>query len=95
MVRLGNFINESYFATADWASMHNHDTGTSSDALYNYGSRFTNKVAYRTPSFSGATLEVARSFGEGVAGQKANWDVAGTTSRDPCMSAQVTQKSTT
>src|SRR4051812_2976936 len=31
-VRLGNFTPESYFATADYISMHNHDTGSSSDA---------------------------------------------------------------
>ena len=34
MVRLGNFFPESYFATADYVSMHNHDTGPSADALY-------------------------------------------------------------
>ena len=34
MVRLGNFVPESYYATADFVSMHNHDTGSSSDALY-------------------------------------------------------------
>ncbi|MBP8147748.1 MAG: porin, partial [Acidovorax sp.] len=26
-VRLGNFFPESYYATADYVSMHNHDTG--------------------------------------------------------------------
>ena len=34
MVRLGNFFPESYFASADYVSMHNHDTGSSADALY-------------------------------------------------------------
>ena len=34
MLRLGNFFPESYYATADYVSMHNHDTGTSADALY-------------------------------------------------------------
>ena len=34
MIRLGNFFPESYFASADYVSMHNHDTGSSSDALY-------------------------------------------------------------
>ena len=33
-VRLGNFFPESYYATADYISMHNHDTGSSADALY-------------------------------------------------------------
>ena len=36
MVRLGNFTSEAYYATADYVSMHNHDTGTSSDAFYAY-----------------------------------------------------------
>ena len=34
MVRLGNFFPESYYASADYVSMHNHDTGPSADALY-------------------------------------------------------------
>ena len=34
MVRLGNFYPESYYATADYVSLHNHDTGSSADALY-------------------------------------------------------------
>jgi predicted porin len=59
MVRLGNFTSEAYYATADYVGMHNHDTGTSSDALYSYIGRNTGKVAYRTPSFGGATFEVA------------------------------------
>ena len=36
MVRLGNFMSESYYATADFISNHNHDTGSSADALYAY-----------------------------------------------------------
>ncbi len=59
MVRLGNFFSGAYYATADYVSMHNHDTGTSSDAFYAYVGRNTSKVAYRTPSFGGATFEAA------------------------------------
>lgn len=59
MVRLGNFFSEAYYATADYVSMHNHDTGTSSDAFYAYLGRNTGKVAYRTPSIGGATFEAA------------------------------------
>ena len=67
MIRLGTFTSEAYFATADYISMHNHDTGTSSDALYAYIGRNTNTVAYRTPEFvKGLTLEGAVSAGEGV-----------------------------
>ena len=56
-VRLGNFTSEAYYATADYVSMHNHDTGTSSDAFYAYVGRNGNKVAYRAPAFGGVTFE--------------------------------------
>jgi predicted porin len=56
-VRLGNFLSEAYEASADYVGMHNHETGTSQDAFYAYIGRNTSKVAYRTPSFSGATVE--------------------------------------
>ena len=76
MLRLGNFISEAYFATADYISMHNHDTGTSEDKLYAYIGRNTNKIAYRTPEFvKGLTLEVAGTLGEG-GGRKSTYDVA-------------------
>ena len=66
MIRLGTFTSEAYYATADYISMHNHDTGTSSDALYAYIGRNTNKIAYRTPEFvKGLTVEGAVSAGEG------------------------------
>jgi predicted porin len=64
-VRLGNFVSEAYFATSDYIGMHNHETGTSSDALYAYIGRNTNKIAYRTPDFGGTTIEGAVSAGEG------------------------------
>jgi len=57
MVRLGHFTSEAYYATADYVSMHNHDTGTSSDAFYAFIDNSSNKVAYRAPSFGGATFE--------------------------------------
>ena len=65
-VRLGNFTSEAYFATADYVSNHNHDTGTSADALYAYLGRNANKVSYRTPGFGGATVEVAGTLTEGI-----------------------------
>jgi predicted porin len=64
LLRLGNFTSEAYFATADYISMHNHDTGTSSDALYAYLGRDINKIAYRTPSIGGLTVEGGVSLGE-------------------------------
>lgn len=68
-VRIGNFFPESYFATADYISMHNHDTGSSSDAFYYdpvwFGTLGTaNKVAYRTPTFNGFNAEAAVLFHE-------------------------------
>jgi predicted porin len=59
MIRLGNFTSEAYYATSDYVGMHNHETGTSSDAFYAYLGRNTGKVAYRTPNMNGATFEAA------------------------------------
>jgi predicted porin len=64
MVRLGNFTSESYYATADYISAHNHDTGSSADALYAYPARDVNKIAYRTPSIGGATFEAGWAMHE-------------------------------
>ena len=65
LLRLGNFTSEAYFATADYISMHNHDTGSSSDALYAYLGRDSNKIAYRTPTMlGGLTAEGAVSLSE-------------------------------
>jgi predicted porin len=76
-VRLGNFTSEAYYATADYVSMHNHDTGTSADALYAYVGRNTNKIAYRAPEFvKGLSLEAATSLAEGVAGREKSYDLA-------------------
>jgi predicted porin len=58
-VRLGNMgPTAAYFATADYISMHNHDTGTSADALYLYVGDARNTIAYTTPTFSGLNAEV-------------------------------------
>jgi len=88
MLRLGNFTPESYYATADFVSWHNHDTGTSSDAFYQDpvwfgGSNATNlstknKVAYRLPTLGGLTLEGAISMHEREAGtgNKNGYDLA-------------------
>jgi predicted porin len=60
-VRLGNFTSEAYYATADYVSLHNHDTGTSADVFY-ADTRFfeqANKVAYRAPAFGPFTIEFA------------------------------------
>ena len=69
MVRLGNFYPESYYATSDYIGMHNHETGSSSDALYYDAAWFDgngtgNKVAYRTPTFNNFWAEASVSLHE-------------------------------
>jgi predicted porin len=57
-VRLGNMgPTNAYFTTADYISMHNHDTGTSSDAFYLYPGDARNMIAYTSPSFSGVWVD--------------------------------------
>lgn len=64
-VRMGNFTPESYFATADYISMHNHDTGSSSDSLYGFDTyRSRNKVGYFTPTMGGLSGSISLSAGE-------------------------------
>ena len=75
-VRLGNFFPESYYATADYISMHNHDTGNSSDAFYAYVMPSANKIAYRTPSFGGLTVDAAVALHEQATGGKNAFDLA-------------------
>lgn len=66
-LRLGNMgPTAAYFATADYISMHNHDTGMSSDAFYLYPGNATNMIAYTSPSFGG--LVVDAQFGLKEAG---------------------------
>src|SRR5437879_255177 len=71
-VRLGRTIGPVYYATYDYISMHNHDTGTSSDALLaptvvgNQGvitAPFMNRtVGYTSPKFGAFTVDVAHSL---------------------------------
>ena len=67
-IRFGRITSPLYFASADYISMHNHDTGTSSDTLFNFGATGVNNnntVAYKTPDFGGGNVEVAYSFAAG------------------------------
>jgi predicted porin len=61
MVRLGNYTSEAYFATADYVSMHNHDTGTSSDAFYADTRYFeqADKIGYTSPTMGGFVFHAA------------------------------------
>ena len=76
MVRLGNFFAESYYATADYVSLHNHNTGSSSDAFYAYVMSDANKIAYRAPALGNLTLEAAVSMHEQAVGGKNAFDLA-------------------
>lgn len=64
-VRLGNMgPTNAYFTTADYISMHNHDTGTSEDKLYLYPGRATNMIAYTSPSFGGLVIDAQLGLSE-------------------------------
>ena len=77
MIRMGRFTSEAYFATADYISMHNHDTGNSEDELYAYIGRNQNKIAYRLPTLTkNLQAEIAVSAPENAPGQKRSWDGA-------------------
>jgi predicted porin len=75
-VRLGNFVSEAYFATADYIAMHNHDTGISSDAFYAYIGRNTDKISYRLPSFGNLSIEAAVSLRDRPAATNRTFDLA-------------------
>lgn len=49
----------AYFATADYVSNHNHDTGTSSDALYDFlaTGKLSNAIGYASPKMGDLKLE--------------------------------------
>ena len=66
-IRLGRTIGPVYYATYDYISMHNHDTGTSSDALLAptiFGDQgfMNNTVWYTSPKFGAFTVDVAHSL---------------------------------
>lgn len=103
MLRLGNFFPGSYFATADYVSMHNHDTGSSSDALYfdpvwfASGLGTANKISYTTPNFGGLTVEGSVSMHEkatALAKKKNGYDLAANYNVGPWPWAPATASST-
>lgn len=67
-LRLGRTLGPIYYATYDHISMHNHDTGYSSDALLSSailgnsnaaGGRMNNTIWYTSPKIADFTLEAA------------------------------------
>ena len=82
-VRLGSWFPDSYFSTVDRTSNHNHDTGTSSDALFSsFGFDYrTNKVGYFSPTVEGFNFIGSVRAGEGSGPRafdlSANYEVSG------------------
>jgi predicted porin len=77
-VRLGTWFPDSYFTVVDPTSNHNHDTGSSSDALFSsfaFGAR-TNKVGYFTPTMGGLSAAVSVHAGENNAGDGRAYDLS-------------------
>jgi predicted porin len=65
--RLGRTIGPVYYATYDYISMHNHDTGTSSDALLHptvvgYAGFMDNTLWYTSPKLGAVTIDAALSL---------------------------------
>lgn len=66
-VRLGRTIGPVYYATYDYISMHNHDTGTSADALLAptiFGNQgfMNNTLWYTSPKFGAFSVDFAYSL---------------------------------
>ncbi len=67
-VKLGKLPGSAaYFATADYVSNHNHDTGSSSDAIWDYPAAFQleRAIGYTSPKMSGVTLEAQYGLKKG------------------------------
>ena len=82
-VRLGTWFPDSYFSTVDRTSNHNHDTGTSSDALFSsfaFGAR-TNKVGYFSPTVGNfnfiASVRAGENTGPRASDVSVNYEAAG------------------
>jgi predicted porin len=66
-IRAGRTIGPVYYATYDYISMHNHDTGTSSDALLHptvvgFEGFMDNTLWYTSPKFGSITIDAAFSL---------------------------------
>lgn len=69
-VKLGKLPGSAaYFATADYVSNHNHDTGSSSDAIWDYPAAFQleRAIGYTSPKMSGVTFEAQYGLQNGNA----------------------------
>jgi predicted porin len=66
-LRAGRTVGPVYYATYDYISMHNHDTGTSSDALLHptvvgFEGFMNNTLWYTSPKFGPFTIDAAFSL---------------------------------
>lgn len=79
-VKLGKLPGSAaYFATADYVSNHNHDTGSSSDAIWDYPAAFQleRAIGYTSPKMSGVTFEAQYGLKKGNAsGDTSSADVS-------------------
>lgn len=87
-VQMGLMTSPLYYATADYISAHNHDTGVSADAFYslpNYYNGTTlgdvtgfvsNAVQYTTPTFGGVAVTGLVSAGEGSATTPKGYEIS-------------------
>lgn len=78
-LQMGHMTSPLYYATADYISNHNHDTGVSADAFYSLPTYYhgttagdvsgfvSNAVQYSTPNFGGFVVTALVAAGEGSA----------------------------
>ncbi|KKW68168.1 hypothetical protein AAV94_06825 [Lampropedia cohaerens] len=74
-LKAGNYNSTAYTYTADYISMHNHDTGSSADALFAYVVPNDTKIGYISPDFGGFSFEVGYGF-EDNHGDKSPYDLS-------------------
>lgn len=68
-IRVGRLpASAAYFATADFVSNHNHDTGTSADALYDGPAtgKLSNAVSYTAPKIGNTVLQAQYGLRNGT-----------------------------
>lgn len=87
-VQAGLMTSALYYATADYISNHNHDTGVSADVFYalpnyyngttaaNVTGFVTNAVQYTTPTFGGFAVTALVSAGEGSATTPKGYEIS-------------------
>ncbi|THU05331.1 porin [Lampropedia puyangensis] len=75
-LKAGNYNSTAYTYTADYISMHNHDTGSSADALFAYVVPNAAKVGYISPTFGGFSFELGYGFEDNHGGDNSPFDLS-------------------